>query len=126
MLSNMYYMIHRILQREGANVSLVQQGSGGTYNPATGEYSVSTPVTTTVKAAFIDYSNVTNGLTTHMNTIVESGDKQAYIDGHTLPSKISPAGDTIIVGTTVWRVMSVREYNLSGSFSILYDLLLRR
>jgi len=126
MQNNLYRMVHGILAREGMTASLTQLGVGGVYDPATSSYTPSASVVTPIRVALLDYSNIANGLTTHGNTLVESGDKQAYADGHSLTTKISPTGDTITIGTEVWRIMSVREYNVTTTFSILYDLLLRK
>ena len=126
MLSSLYRMIYNILSREGTTATLTQAGATGSYNPATSTYTPATSVTTTVKVALLDYSATQSGLSVNENTLIQAGDKQAYVDGNNLTTKISPAGDTLTIGTTVWRIMNVKEYNVNNSFSILYDLLLRK
>lgn len=126
MQQNLLRMVRSILAREGVDATLVQPSTTGVYNPATGAYTPATPATNTIRVALVDFGNITNGLTTHNGTLIEAGDKQAYADGHSLTTKISPTGDTLTIGTTTWRIMSVREYNVTGSYSILYDLLLRK
>lgn len=126
MLSNLYRMVYGILKREGTTATLTQLGVGGVYDPTTSSYTPSASVVTTIKVALLDYSATTSGQSTYTNTVIQSGDKQAYCDGSTLATKISPAGDTLTIGTDVWRIVNVKEYNVNNSFSILYDLLLRK
>lgn len=130
MLNNMYRMVRSILSREGTTATLTQQAQSGTYNPATGEYTVSTPTNKTVKVVLLDYSASQNGLSVSPNTLIQVGDKQCYLDGKTngvdLTVKPSPAGDTLTVGGVTYRIMNVKEYNPSGSYTIMYDLLLRK
>ena len=129
MLSSLYRMVYGILAREGATATLTQLGATGTYDPTTSSYTPATPVTTPVKVVLLDYSATTSGLTTRDGCLIEDGDKQCYMDAKTngvdLTVKPSPAGDTITVAGVVWRIMGVKEYNPSGSYTIMYDLLLR-
>lgn len=130
MLSNLYRMIYNILKREGTTATLTQQGTTGTYDPTTSKYTPATPVTTTVKVVLLDYSITQSGTSVNENTLIQAGDKQAYLDakinGVDLTTKPSPAGDTITVAGQTWRIMNVKEYNPTGSYTIMFDCLLRK
>ena len=130
MISNLYRMVHGIIQREGVTATLTQQGETGTYNTDTSSYTPATAVATTVKVVLIDYSASTSGLSVNDNTLIQIGDKQCYMDskinGVDLATKPSPAGDTLTVNGIVYRIMNVKEYSPTGSYNIVYDLLLRR
>lgn len=126
MLSSLYRMVRSILSREGTTATLTQLATTGTYNPAASTYVPAASVSTTVKCVLLDYSATQSGQSTYNNTIIQQGDKQAYVDGNALATKISPAGDTLTVGSDVWRIVNVKEYNPSNSFSILYELTLRK
>ena len=130
MLYNMYRMVLNILSREGTTATLNQLAATGTYVPSTGAYTPAATVSTTVKVVLLDYSATTSGLSTYTNTVIQAGDKQCYMDAKTdgvdLATKPSPAGDTLIVNGVTWRIMNVKEYNPTGSRTIMFDLLLRR
>jgi len=130
MLNNLYRMVFSILRREGVTASLVQIGATGTYDPTTSSYTPSASVTTPVKVVLLDYSATQNGLSVNENTLIQIGDKQCYMDAKTngvdLATKPSPAGDTITVAGQMWRIMNVKEYNPTGSYTIMFDCLLRK
>ena len=130
MLSSLYRMVYSILQREGTTATLTQVGSSGTYNPATSAYTPATPVTTTVKVALLDYSATQSGLSVNENTLIQIGDKLCYMDAKVnsvdLAKKPSPAGDTLTVGGITYRILNVKEYGPTGSYTIMFELLLRK
>lgn len=130
---NLYSIVKNILGREGQSATLVQQpkGTQGTYDVETGVFTGSAPVSTTVKVVVLDYALITNGKVVSNNTLIESNDKECYMDaksslGVDLASKPSPTGDTLVINGETWRIMNVKEVNPSGSYTVMYNLLLRK
>jgi len=130
MLSSLYRMVYGILVREGTTATLTQLATSGVYDPSTSSYTPTVSVTTPVKVVLLDYSASQNGLSVNENTLIQQGDKQCYMDAKTngvdLATKPSPAGDTITVAGQTYRILNVKEYNPSSSYTIMYDLLLRK
>lgn len=130
MLNNLYRMVYSMLQREGTTATLTQQSTTGTYDPTTSSYTPGTPTTTTVKVVLLDYSASQNGTYVNENTLIQANDKQCYMDakvnGVDLVKKPSPAGDTLTVNGETYRIMNCKEYNPTGSYTIMWDLLLRK
>ena len=130
MLSSLYRMVFGILQREGTTANLSQACSTGFYDTATSTYTPATPVVTTVKVALLDYSATQSGLSVNENTLIQAGDKNCYMDakvnGVDLAKKPSPAGDTLTVNGETWRILNVKEYGPTGSYTIMFELLLRK
>lgn len=130
MLSNLYRMVYNILRREGTTATLTQLGATGTYDPTTSSYTPAASVTTTVKVVLLDYSITQSGTSVNENTLIQQGDKRCYMDakvnGVDLATKPSPAGDTITVAGQTYRILNVKEYNPTGAYTIMYDLLLRK
>ena len=126
---SLYRTVYLMLQREGTTATLTQL-SPGTYDPATGTNTPDSSVVTTVQALFLDYSAMT-GSETRPGTIIERGDKQCYLNakssaGVDLATKPSPAGDTITINGVVWRIIDAKEINPTQSYTIMWDLLLRK
>ncbi len=63
-------------------------------------------------------------------TLIEANDKQCYMDAKatngTDISRAVSAVDHLVIDGETWRVMNVKEYNPSGSYTIMYDLMLRK
>lgn len=130
MLSNLYRMVYNILRREGTTATLTQLAASGTYDPTTSSYTPAASVTTSVKVVLLDYSASQNGTYVNENTLIQANDKQCYMDakinGVDLATKPSPAGDTITAAGQTYRILNVKEYNPTGAYTIMYDLLLRK
>lgn len=130
--SDMIPMVRDVVNREGQIVTLSLIDDTGVYNPDTSEVVLDDPVEHTTKAIFLDFAILANGLQTKGGGTIEMNDKQVYllpIDTTTkevFSRKPSPAGDTITdVNGKVWRIVLIKEYNPSGSNTIMYDMLVR-
>lgn len=129
--SSLSGMAQRVISREGVTVSLYQLDNITNYDPSTGLNTTSTPVLTQIKAAFLDYPSLSYGLMTRNGNLIEVNDKQVYmspldINGNALTKKLSSGGDYVIDPSgKKWRIVNVKEYNLTGSCPIMYELQVR-
>lgn len=131
--TNLYKVVKTMMAATGKTATLIQEPKGdeGTYDPATGTYTVGAATSTTVKVILHDYKLASSGLQTQFGTIIEAGDKQCYMDakdsgGNDIARKPSPTTDSIIVDGVTWAVAAVQEYNPSGTYTIMYDIQLKR
>ena len=103
----------------------------GEYDPAT----ATVPTTTqeiAVQGILMDLTLQSNGLSVKYNTLIEAGDKEIYLrpphktHGWPAPYEISPASDKIRVGSVVYKIVTLKELNPTGSDPVLVSLYLRR
>ena len=125
-------MVVSILAREGQTATLSQAAreSETTYTPSTGEVVGDIASTCSVKIILLDYGLVSNGLQSKAGTTITLDDKQCYmspydVDGNAFPKDVMP-NDRLIVNGTTWNIITIKEYNPSGSSPIMYDLLIKR
>lgn len=130
--SDIFPSILENIKREGQTVTISLIDDTGVYDPDTSEVVLDDPVEHTTKAIFLDFAILANGLQTKGGGTIEMNDKQVYllpIDTTTkevFSRKPSPAGDTITDASgKVWRIVLIKEYNTSGSNTIMYDMLVR-
>ncbi len=102
----------------------------GEYDPAESRF-VETTKVTPVKAILLDLTLQSNGLGNKLGTEIMAGDKQLYVQppqGSTgpMPLQLDPTKDTVKIGATVYKIVTVKEINTTGTYPILYDLYIRR
>ncbi len=130
--TNLYSVVKNVMAKGSQTATLVQEqkSTEGSYNPDTGEFTKATATSTTVRVVLIDYALTSNGLQTKSGTLIEANDKQCYMDAKatngTDISRAVSAVDHLVIDGETWRVMNVKEYNPSGSYTIMYDLMLRK
>lgn len=118
------------IQESGFTATYVKQ-TQGEYDPATGTVGT-TVVEIPVQVILMDLTLQSNGLSTKYGTLVEAGDKELFMrpPHKTDPAQpildIHPASDTVKVGTTVYKIVTMKELNPTTSDPILYMLYLRR
>ena len=103
-----------------------------------GVYDVASAITQTqtnvipVRSLQFDYIPRKYGNTFTDNTLIQEGDKQIVIqpcektDPDAPVLVINPATDSYQVGNLLYKIVTVKEYNLSGSDNILYILYVRK
>jgi hypothetical protein len=98
----------------------------GEYDPETGEVASSTK-TLPVRGCLLDADD---RLSMKFNTSIQAGDKQFLMQppekAGGIPLKIEPESDSIKIGSTLWRVVAIKETNPTGASPILYEIILRR
>lgn len=102
------------------------------YDPETSENKV-TVVPYKVKAMFFDYIDKSAGVGTEKNSLVQTGDKQVFIQpphktqaGIPLPH-LQPNKDRLKVGDAIYKIVAAKEFNttLSRSGCVLYEVFVR-
>lgn len=102
------------------------------YNPDTSENKVEV-VPYKVRAIFFDYIDKTAGVGTEKNSLVQTGDKQVFIQpphkteaGIPLPH-ILPNSDKLKIGDKVYKIVVIKEFNTSMSRQgcVLYEAFVR-
>lgn len=102
------------------------------YNPDTSE-NIVTSRKIPVKAIFADYIDKRAGVSNSGNTLIQSGDKQVFVQpphkaGSEYPlEKLRPTQDYIECGGKKYIVIAVKEYNTSllQAGCVLYELYVR-
>ena len=121
-----------MMAKDGCDATLVQiDKSGGDYDVETGTNTPGTPVQTQVRIMLFDFALLSNGIQTKTGTLIEANDKECYMDvryytNTNLASHPSPTGDYLIINGEQWAIKLVKEDNPSQSFTIKYNLLLRK
>jgi hypothetical protein len=86
-----------------------------------------------VNILVFDYVRKQEGMGTEKNTLVQTGDKQVYVQppqktdvGLPLPH-LSPNRDFLKVGDKIYKIITVKQYNpsLSTDGCIMYELYIR-
>jgi hypothetical protein len=79
-----------------------------------------------VEAILMDLTLQSNGLSTKYQTLVEAGDKEAFVRPNKVtPFTIAPA-DRLLIGGVEYKVVTMKEVNPTTTDAILYSLYLRR
>lgn len=110
-----------------ATVTVYQEGA---YDPATGDVSTST-TDYTVKAILLDIEIRSSGYSTVSGTLIEAGDKRAFIQP---PEKYStqvmpaprPNKDKFTMGSITYKIVTSKQINPATDGAILYELILRQ
>lgn len=125
-------MVIRRLAKEGKTVTLSQppREEDVTYNPTTGDVTGGTTSTCSVKALILDFALVSNGLQSKAGTVISIDDKECYLspvdtNGTAFPKQLRP-NDKLTIDGHNWTIVTIKEYDLTGSNPIMYKLLIKR
>ena len=123
--SNMKSIVKNVMARTGVDATL-SCTSVSVYNPETST-NVLTELTYPCRAIVLDFALISNGTLVDKDTLTTSSDKQVYLDltqpdGSQPPIKLQANGFKLLVGTTIYRITVVKEYNPSTNDRIMYDL----
>ncbi len=112
-------------------LTVTYQSNTESYSDATGINTITT-VSIPCQAIFLEASpRVTFGDGTKDNTLIRQGDKLLFMrppeksDIYSDPLVINPALDRILVGTTSYSIVTVKQTNPSAANCILYEIYLR-
>lgn len=103
--------------------------SEGVYND--GEFT-RTETLYDVSLILLDYPQIGSGDKSNFNTLILEGDKQCYVQPRNKEAfyltqpEIKANRDTVVIGTTEWKIMNYKELNTSGSDISVFDLHLRK
>lgn len=113
-----------MMSRYGGSAVLVVDNGEGTYDPETST-TTSAETEYQIRVLAQDYIQKTNGITTQLGGLVQTGDKQFFIqpaDGMPMPR---PGSDAIIFEGRKWTVTTIKDYNPSGTKTYVYEVYAR-
>lgn len=96
----------------------------GTYNTDTGT-STTSVVNKTVTAVVLDLTLQSNGYSTKYGTLVQQGDKEAYVIPPQGGIVVNPATDTFTMNSKTWKVVTFKQINPNMNERMVYFLYLR-
>lgn len=114
-----------MMARFGGNATLVVDSGGSTYDPAT---STTTPnvVEYQIRLLAQDYIQKTYGITSERGGLVQTGDKQFFIQPQDGVPKPKVGVDFIMYDGARWTPITFKDYNPSGTKSYLYEIFARQ
>lgn len=121
--SSFVRVVANMMARYGGAASVVIV-SKGTYDVETS----SVPTTETqyaVKAMVFDYTLQSNGSQTEKNSLIQTGDKQVFVQPTDDVPALSPEKDFVVIGTKRYRIITYKELNPAQSGNILMELFVR-
>lgn len=119
----------RYLVEEFGGTGSLSTNSPATYNPETG-IAVGSKIVQSVKAALLDLTLQSNGLSLRYGTEVLTGDKEAYVIPPELtggvPVTFTPGVDTLTFEGVAYTIVTFKEANPGAGSAFVYFLYLRR
>jgi hypothetical protein len=96
----------------------------GPYDPTTGTSTTSTS-NVTVTAVVLDLTLQSNGYSTKYGTLIQQGDKEAYVIPPPGGLVVNPATDTFTMQGKTWKIVSFKQINPNMNERMVYFLYLR-
>lgn len=96
----------------------------GVYDPATGTGTTST-TNKSVTAVVLDLTLQSNGYSTKYGTLIQQGDKEAYVIPPPGGLVVNPATDTFTMNGKTWKVVTFKQINPNMNERMVYFLYLR-
>jgi hypothetical protein len=124
MLDPLIRGVVNMMSRYGGLAMLVVDSGESTYDPET---STTTPNVTeySIRVLAQDYIQNASGLTSQTGGLVQTGDKQFFIQPEEGTPAPRPGTDYIIFEGRKWTAISIKDYNPSGMKSYLYEVYAR-
>ena len=97
----------------------------GVYDTTTSENVVGPDTEYDVLAMVFDYTLQSNGLQTAQGTLIETGDKQVFVQPLATMPVLRPNKDFFLVGNVKYRIVTYKELNPSQSANVLIELFVR-
>jgi hypothetical protein len=116
--------VMNIIRQFGGTATMVVKTGEDTYDPET---STTIPGETQlpIKMVAQDYIQKTNGLMTQTGGLIQTGDKQFFIQADAGVPPPRPGVDAILFEGRKWTVLTLKDYNPSGSKSYCYEVYAR-
>lgn len=115
--------VYNILTRYGGPCT-VNIATEGEYDPETST-AVETTTQYTAQSIAFDYLQRMQGTAFQPNTLIRSGDKQFFVKmpaGAPLPN---PGTDSVVYNGKTFNIITVKDYNPSGTYSFLLEMFIR-
>lgn len=114
-----------MMSRYGGDATLVVDSGDGIYDPAT---STTTPNIKEYPLRILaqDYIQKTNGIVSETGKLIQTGDKQFFIQPDDTVPVPRVGVDYIIFQGKRWMPVTLKDYNPSGTKSYLYEVFARQ
>lgn len=123
MLDPLTRTVMNIIRQFGGPATLIVKTGEDTYDFETST-AVPLEVQYPIKMVAQDYIQKTNGLMTQSGTLIQTGDKQFFIQSDGVPAP-RPGVDSIMFEGRRWTVLTLKDYNPSGVKSYCYEVYAR-
>jgi hypothetical protein len=77
------------------------------------------------KAMIFDYIKKNEGLSTESQTLIKTGDKQVFLKPSRFFSEIDSSKDRLQVGSKIYKIITVKDFNPNLSNCLYYELYVR-
>lgn len=124
MLEDFQLAVSQFMGDYGVAGKVVKQ-SQQSYDPSTGNV-ISTTIEIPVNVILMDLTLQSNGYSVKYGTLVQEGDKEAYVEAPAFGLTIAPLVDKIVIGSTSYTIVTFKETNPTGGKAVAYFLYLRR
>lgn len=124
--SDFHEMVREMMKDFGTQGTLVSR-TGGDYDPATGEVSVS-DTETSITCILMDMTLQSNGSGTKDKTLIQDGDKVLYVEPSPNVQSIDSTSDKVVVGGITYDIVTMKmiDPTATNSSPLLYELYLRK
>jgi len=127
-LSQFDASVMRMFNKFAGDATILVEGAG-TYDPNASDY-VSNDYSYPVRVVLLDFTNKKDGLGEIRDTLVQEGDKRCLIQppekaGNPQQAPIQPNKDKIQIGNAIYKIITYKDLNPSGTNSVLYEMYIR-
>lgn len=117
-------VVNEFFTVQGWSCSATLIKTSSVYDPNTSE-NVVTESRFTMQAIPFDYINKFQGASTQSDTLIKTGDKQVYLKPTPLVISIDPSADRLQIGSTIYKIVTVKEVNPTLTNTLYYELFVR-
>lgn len=117
-------VVNEFFTVQGWSCSATLIKTSSVYDPNTSE-NVVTESRFTMQAIPFDYINKFQGVSTQSDTLIKTGDKQVYLKPTPLVISIDPNADRLQIGSTIYKIVTVKECNPTLTNPLYYELFVR-
>jgi hypothetical protein len=122
--SDFHSVVSEFFTEQGWSTSAVLIKTTSVYDDATSE-NIVTETRYNMRAMPFDYIRKEQGDGTAGQTLVRSGDKQVFLAPSQYITDIDPSADKLQLGTKIFRIVTVKEFNPTMTDVLYYELYVR-
>lgn len=117
-------VVSEFFDAQGWSCSATLIKTTSVYDPNTSE-NIVTEKRYAMQAIPFDYINKFQGATTQTETLIRTGDKQVFIKPTPLVADIDPSADKLQIGTTIYKIVTVKTVNPTLTNPLYHELFVR-